>query len=337
MTMKVILPLAGLGRRMRPHTWSKPKPLLNVAGKPVLAHVLDKLSPLEIEEVIFIIGWLGDQIKEYVSANYDFAARYIVQEELKGQAHAIYLAKEHLDGPCLIIFVDTLFEANITNLEERPEDVLLYVQEVKDPRRFGVVVEKEGRVVQLIEKPSGFEHRKAIVGVYYIREGKELVKAIEYLLEHDIRTKGEYYLTDALQVMIERGAFVGTEPVSVWEDCGKPETVLHTNRYLLEHGHAHSRELEGSTIIPPVYIAETAKVESSIIGPYATVCEGVHLKGAIVRDTIIEEDSRIENALLEHSLIGRRVTIRGFSGQLNVGDDCTIELNEENRSKEPRE
>ena len=326
MGIKVVLPLAGRGTRMRPHTWSKPKPLLNVAGKAVLGHILDKFESLDVDSVVFVVGWLGDQIAEYVEANYSFSTRYVVQEELKGQAHAIYLAKDNMSGPCLIIFVDTLFEADLSDLGDQAADAILFVQEVEDPRRFGVVVEKEGRVVRLIEKPDGFEHRKAVVGVYYVRDGDALIDAIESLLEHDMQTKGEFYLADAFQVMIDRGAQIVTRPVSVWEDCGVPDTVLHTNRYLLEHGHDQEIETTNSILIPPVHIARTAQIENAIVGPFVTVGEGARIVDAIVRDAIIEEGSTVERILLEHSLIGRNATVRGTLGQVNVGDNAAIDV-----------
>lgn len=327
--MRIIMPVAGLGTRMRPHTWSKPKPLLNVAGKPVLGHILDKLVPLDVEEVVFIVGWLGDQIREYVSANYDFATHYVVQEQLRGQAHAIHLAKEHLSGPCLIIFVDTLFEADLSGLEKRPVDAVLYVQEVEDPRRFGVVVEAEGRVVRLVEKPDGFEHRKAVIGVYYVREGAVLADAIERLLAHDIQTKGEFYIADAFQIMIDQGALVVSEQAPVWEDCGTPDTVLRTHRYLLEHGHAQQGPARNGILIPPVHIAETAQIEASVIGPYVTLGDQVRIRGSVIRDAIIEAGSTLENMLIEHSLIGRNARLVGTMSQLNLGDDDVIDLSRE--------
>ncbi|MFO7917250.1 MAG: sugar phosphate nucleotidyltransferase [Anaerolineae bacterium] len=324
--MKVIIPLAGFGTRLRPHTWSKPKPLVNVAGKPVLGHILDKFEAVDVKDVVFIIGWLGDQIREYVQANYDFEAHYVVQEELKGQAHAIYLAQEHLEGPCLIAFVDTLFEADLSALSSVDADGVLFVQEVEDPRRFGVVVEEGDRIVQLIEKPDGFEHRKAMIGVYYVREGAALTKAIEHLLAHDMQTKGEYYLADAFQVMIDRGARIISQPVSVWEDCGKPETVLQTNRYLLKHGHAQEIETKDSVLVPPVHIARSAKIENAVVGPYVTVGEDVQIRNAVLRDSIVEDGSRVDNVILENSLIGRRASITGSVRQLNVGDDNQIDI-----------
>jgi glucose-1-phosphate thymidylyltransferase len=197
---------------------------------------------------------------------------------------------------------------------------------VEDPRRFGVVVEEGDRIVQLIEKPEGFEHRKVMIGVYYVQEGAELLSAIEHLLEHDMQTKGEYYLADAFQVMIDRGARIVSEPVSVWEDCGKPETVLQTNRYLLDHGHAQEVETSNSVLVPPVHIAPSAEIEGAVIGPYVTVGEDVHITNAVLRDAIVEAGSRIDSVVLESSLIGRRASILGPVRQLNVGDDNEIEL-----------
>ncbi|MHB1296212.1 MAG: sugar nucleotidyltransferase [Anaerolineae bacterium] len=327
--MKVIIPLAGFGKRMRPLTWSRPKPLLNVADKPILGHVLDKFIPLQPEEIVFIVGWLGDQIQEYVSANYDVNASYIVQRELKGQAHALYLAKEHIQGPCVVVFVDTLFEADLSHLASQQADAVLYVKEVADPRRFGVVVEEAGRVVRLIEKPSGFEHHNAVIGLYYVREGAELVSAIEELLARNIQTKGEFYLADAFQIMIDRGARFVTEPVSAWEDCGEFGTLLQTNRYLLENGHANAVQAPGSTIVPPVYVHPSAVLDGAIVGPYASIGENVHVRNATVRDSIIDDHTTIENSCLEHSLIGRSVIISGATGQMNLGDDSSVKLVEQ--------
>jgi glucose-1-phosphate thymidylyltransferase len=324
--MKVILPLAGLGTRMRPHTWSKPKPLLSIAGKPVLGHILDKLASLGIEGVVFIIGWLGDQIEAYVEAQYDFKTRYVVQEELRGQAHALYLARESLSGPCLIIFVDTLFEADLTDLESSDADVVAFVQEVEDPRRFGVAVQEGGRVVRLIEKPDTLEHRDAVVGIYYIREGAELVRAIEYLLENNIQTRGEFYLTDAIQVMIDRGAHVIARQVDVWEDCGQPDAVLKTHRYLLDTGHTNEIAVQNGVVIPPVHIAPSARIESAVVGPYVSVGENVVIRDAIVRDSIIEAGCTVEGVVLEGSLLGRNARITSSPKGLNVGDDDEIAL-----------
>jgi len=328
--MQVVLPVAGFGSRMRPHTWSKPKPLLHVAGNTVLGHTLDKLADLNVDEVIFITGWLGEQIQDWVRRRYAFRARYVVQEKLEGQAHAIYLAKDYIAGPCLVIFVDTIFEANLGMLETIDVDGVIYVQEVDDPRDFGVVVEENGRVVRYVEKPETLDNRKTTVGVFWFRDGQQLISAIEELLANNIRTKGEFYLADAINVMLNRGAHFISEPVTLWEDCGQPETILKTNRTLLSRGRA-SAHVEGTNcvVIPPVYVAPSAQLENVIIGPYVSVDENVRIVSSIIRDSIIESGAVIEASNLESSLIGRRAVIRGHIAQLNVGDNSMVGESEE--------
>jgi glucose-1-phosphate thymidylyltransferase len=330
--MKVIIPLAGFGKRMRPHTWSKPKPLLNVAGKPVLGHILDKLADLDVEvdELIFIVGWLGDQIQEFYEASgYPYPARYVEQRELLGQAHAIWLARERLAGPVFIIFVDTIFEADLCDLEASGLDGILYVREVEDPRRFGVaVLGDDGLVTHLVEKPDSLEDRLAVVGVYYIRDAAWLLRAIEELMDRDMQTKGEFYLADAYTLMIQQGARFGVREVSVWEDCGTPQDVLMTNRYLLDHGQNTGKvsSVVDSVIIPPVYIARSAQVEHSIVGPYVTIAENSVVKQSIVRDSIIDEGAYIDDTMLDRSLIGKDAVVRGRYRVLNVGDSSQVDF-----------
>jgi glucose-1-phosphate thymidylyltransferase len=330
--MKVIIPLAGFGKRMRPHTWSKPKPLVNVAGKPVLGYILDKLADLdvEVEELIFIVGWLGEQIREYYEASdYPYPARYVEQKELLGQAHAIWLAREQLDGPVLIIFVDTIFEAGLDGLEASGLDGVLYVKEVEDPRRFGVaVLGDDGLVTRLVEKPDGIENRLAVIGVYYVRDAAWLLRAIEELMARNLQTKGEFYLADAYTMMIEQGARFGVRQVSVWEDCGTPQDVLKTNRYLLEHGRANDggAKVIDSLIVAPVYIAPTAHVERSIVGPHVTIAENSVVLHSIVRDSIIDEGSYIDDTMLDRSLIGKDAVVRGQYRVLNVGDSSRLDF-----------
>ena len=328
--MKVIIPLAGFGTRLRPHTYSKPKPLVNVAGKPVLGHILDKLVDLNPEEVIFITGYLGEQIEAYVSSNYRLPARYVEQKELKGQAHAIRLAKDLVSGPVLIIFVDTIFDTDLHGLDQVDADGILYVKQVEDPRRFGVAVLEQTLVTRLIEKPKTFEHNLAVIGVYYLRDAAWLMRAIDELIERDIRTQGEYFLADALQLMIDQGARLTARCLDVWEDCGKPETVLHTNRYLLEHGHQQIAPTLNSIVIPPVYIAKSATVVDSIIGPHVTIADEAVIRNSIVRDSIIDERSHIEDAMLSGSLIGRDAKVAGAFERLNVGDSSEVDFAEHN-------
>jgi len=324
--MKVIIPLAGFGTRLRPHTFTKPKPLVSVAGKPVLGHILDKLVGLDIEEIIYIVGYLGDQIRDYVETHYEIPARFIEQKELKGQAHAIYLARDHITGPVLIIFVDTIFDADLSGLAREPSDGILYVKQVEDPRRFGVVITKDGFITRLVEKPETPVSNLAVIGLYYVKDSQVLLDCISDLIQKDIKTQGEYFLADAFQLMIDRGAKLVAKSVEVWEDCGKPETVLHTNRYLLEHGGAQEIPTENSVLIAPVHIERTAVIRDSVVGPYVSVAEGATIVRSIVRDSIINEFSRIEDANLSQSLIGRDAHVRGSAQKLNVGDSSQVEL-----------
>jgi glucose-1-phosphate thymidylyltransferase len=324
--MKVIIPLAGFGTRLRPHTFTKPKPLVSVAGKPVLGHILDKLVGLDIEEIIYIVGYLGEQIRDYVETHYHTPARFIEQKELKGQAHAIYLAKDYVAGPVLIIFVDTIFDADLSELPNEPSDGILYVKEVDDPRRFGVVVIKDGFITRLVEKPSAPVSNLAVIGLYYVKDSPVLLDCISELVQKDVKTQGEYFLADAFQLMIDRGAKLVAKTVEVWEDCGTPETVLHTNRYLLEHGGAQEMPTENSVLIPPVHIGKAAVIRDSVVGPYVSVAEGATIVRSIVRDSIINEFSRIEDANLSQSLIGRDAQVRGSAQRLNVGDSSQVEL-----------
>ena len=200
--MKVLIPLAGYGTRLRPHTFSKPKPLINVAGKPVLGHLLDKLADLNVDEYIFVVGHLGDQVEDYVRNEHRLPARFIEQKEMLGQAHAIWLAREHLDDdPVFVIFVDTLFETDLTALDKTGEDATIFVKEVEDPRRFGVVsLNDQGHITRFVEKPSSMDNRLVVVGLYYFAHGRPLIEAIETLMARKIMTKNEYFLADAMQL-----------------------------------------------------------------------------------------------------------------------------------------
>jgi glucose-1-phosphate thymidylyltransferase len=322
--MKVIIPTAGLGTRLRPHTYSKPKPLVSVAGKPVLGHILDTLSQIDIDELIFITGYLGNQIEAYVQENYSIPARFIEQTELKGQAHAIYLARDVVSGPTLILYVDTIFEADLSYLKQIDADGVIYVREVDDPRRFGVTFVENGQITKLIEKPDTGISNLAMIGLYYVRDAQWLMRSIETMMDRNIQTKGEFYLTDALQIMIDEGARFTADPVAVWEDCGTKETVLATNRYLLDHGRGQVTATEDSIVIPPVYIDETAKVISSIVGPYVSIAAGAVVRDSIVRNSIINQDALIESTTLQHSLVGDDAVVQGDFRELNVGDTSEI-------------
>ncbi len=327
--MKVVIPMAGYGKRLRPHTFARPKPLINVAGSPMIKHLLDSLEGLDIDEYIFIVGYLGDQIQEYITSNFGFKATFVTQDELIGQAHAIYLAREHLDGPAIILFADTLFRADLTPIREARNDAVIFVKEVDDPRRFGVVVvNDEGRITNFIEKPDSTDNKNAVIGLYYIKDSARLIRAIETQMARKQMTKGEFYLADAFQIMIEDGADFRPAPVDVWLDCGKPETVRATSRWLLEHGFDNSAQVQRDsiTIIPPVYIHPDARVEHAIIGPYATISAGCHVSFSIIRDSILDVGAQVVNSLLDDSLIGRDARVIGRYNKLNVGDSSTLDF-----------
>jgi len=322
--MKLLIPMAGLGTRMRPHTWSRPKPLLPVCGKPMLGHILERFRDLPMTEYVFVVGWLGKQIEDYVNATYTLPAHFVEQSEMLGQAHAIWLAREHLEGPLFLMWVDTLFdEADFSSLAAEGLDGIIFTQEVEDPRRFGVVeTDGKGRATKLIEKPDSLDNKKVLIGLYYFRDGAWLSRACEELMERRIQTKGEYYLADAIMLMIEQGANFEAREIGVWQDTGKPETTLITHRYLLENGGENSFQAPrpGVSMIPPVYIHSEAVVERSVIGPYVSLGKGAHVRDSILRDTIVDEEAEIEAVMLEESIIGRWAKVSGQFRQLNIGD-----------------
>lgn len=324
--MKVVIPVAGLGTRLRPHTYSKPKPLVHVAGKPVLGHILDQLRALPVEEVIYITGYLGSQIEDYVRANYDYPARFIEQKELKGQAHALSLASDAIDQAVLIIFVDTIIKADLPSLTQCASDGVLFVREVEDPRRFGVAVLDHDQIRRLVEKPREPVSNLAVVGVYYLQNWQLLRHCLQEVIDRDIQTAGEYYLADALQLMIDHGAHLEARSVEAWEDCGTLEAILQTNRWMLDNGYnQENTPITNSVLIPPVYVARTARIENSVIGPYVSVSDGAVISGSVVRDTIVSDGARIADCSLVESLIGTDAAIQGKPNRVNVGDLCQVD------------
>ncbi|HEY1012478.1 MAG TPA: sugar phosphate nucleotidyltransferase [Herpetosiphonaceae bacterium] len=324
--MNIIIPTAGLGSRLRPHTHTKPKPLVTVAGKAVLGHLLDKLQVLNIDEMVFITGYLGQQIEEYVTQNYQFKTRFIEQTELKGQAHAIALAQGMVKGPTLILFVDTIFEADLSVLNQIDTDGVIYVSPVDDPSRFGVVLLENGIITKLVEKPSAPVSNLAVIGAYYVRDADALFDAVNQLIERDIQTKGEFYLADALQLMIDDGARFSAQTATVWEDCGTAPALLRTNRYLLEQNNTEVEQRPGAIIVPPVYIGSNVEISNSIVGPYVSIADDSVIVDSIVRNSIINQGAIIQASNLEGSLIGDRARIEGDFQRLNVGDSSVIQF-----------
>ncbi|MEJ2446675.1 MAG: sugar phosphate nucleotidyltransferase [Anaerolineales bacterium] len=333
--LKIVIPMAGFGTRLRPHTWSRPKQLLSLAGKTVIEHVLDTFNTLspEIEvEYVFIVGYLGDKIKDFMAEEHpDLTVHFVVQDEMKGQSHAIYLAKDLIDGPMIMVFADTLIETDLGFLKDEKSDVVAWVKPVPDPRRFGVAeIGEDQRVTRLIEKPKAMDNNLALVGFYYFRDGCQLIAAIEKQLDQKVRFKGEFFLADAINIMLENDdCHMRTEKVHTWLDAGTFDAMLSTNRYLLEHGHDNSEKAGqrmGVCVIPPVFIHPEAEVEASVIGPYTTVEAGCRVVNCQLTNSIIEKGSRLENLILEDSLIGQRAVLQGTSRSINIGDDTEVDL-----------
>jgi glucose-1-phosphate thymidylyltransferase len=330
--LKIVIPMAGLGTRLRPLTYSKPKQLVTVAGKAVLDHVIDTLAGIpdvyEIE-LVNIVGYLGEQIEEHISEHYPhFKAHYVFQEDPRGQSHAIYLARHLLDGPMLIIFADTLIQTDLSCLLDNHEDAIAWVKPVPDPRRFGVAeIGEDGYVCRLIEKPTEMSNNLAVVGFYYFKDSWPLISAIETQMEEGIAINGEFFLADAINIMLKRGLKMSVRRVDVWLDAGTPEALLESNRYLLENGSDNSAEAlkrPGVVVIPPVFIHPTAEVEYSVIGPHTSL--GAHCKvySSIIRDSILAEAAEVSDAILENSLVGRRAQIKRRAGVINAGDQTTL-------------
>jgi glucose-1-phosphate thymidylyltransferase len=322
--MRAIIPVAGVGTRLRPHTYTLPKVLLNVAGKPILGHILDEIIKQGIDKATIVTGYMGKLVQKFVNERYDIDFTFVPQKESLGLGHAIWTARETFtDEPIMIILGDTIFDVDLADAFKSGYSSL-GVKEVEDPRRFGVVeMGTDGFIKNLVEKPQNFVSNMAIVGLYYIKNPKLLKSCLEELINKDIKTKAEYQLTDALKLMLEKGEKFTTFHCEGWYDCGKPETLLETNRYLLEKSQIECFPDE-TVMIPPVYIAPNATVERCVIGPYATVADGAIVKDSIVRNTIVSDGATVESCLLEESIIGNNAIVRGNFYNLNVGNSSEI-------------
>ena len=330
--MQALIPVAGSGTRLRPHTHTAPKVLIQVAGKPMLGHILDDLVALDVTRITFVVGFLGDRIKSYVAGQYPrIEAQYVEQPEQLGLGHAIWLTRETVvrpDEPVLIVLGDTIFRADLRPVLE--SDIsLIGVKEVDDPRRFGIVELENGYIRRLVEKPRQPRTNLAIVGIYFLKHAGRLFEALDETIRREQKTSGEYQLTDALQVLLERGEKMKAFTIEGWYDCGKPETLLATNRQLLEvkfagENGAFAERFPGSILNAPVSIAPTAVIENSIVGPYVTVGDGSVIQDSIVTDTIVSTNASVRSIVLTGSILSDRAVIEGESYRLNVGDSSEV-------------
>ncbi|MBI3111273.1 MAG: NTP transferase domain-containing protein [Ignavibacteriales bacterium] len=323
--MRAIIPVAGVGSRLRPHTYTVPKVLLNVGGKPIIGHIMDRVIDNGFDEATIIIGYLGEKIKEYILNHYSIKVDFVEQEERLGLGHAIYLSRHTISrDPILIILGDTVFDVDLKSLVASEHSVL-GVKEVEDPRRFGVAEIDNGFISKLVEKPEDPKSKLAVVGIYFIRKPQVLVDCLKEMIKQNVRTKGEFQLTDALQLMIERGERMKPFTVNGWYDCGKPETLLETNRHLLEHMPVPNSRHD-VVVLPPVFISPKATVKNSVIGPFATVAEEAVVENAIVRNTIVSEGASVRDALLEDSIVGSNARVKGSYKRINIGDSSELEF-----------
>ncbi len=330
--MKAVIPVAGIGSRLRPHTHTQPKALIPVAGKPILAHIVDSLKEAGFTDFVFIIGYLGEKIQDYVNEHYKntIKSTFVVQSVREGIAHALWMGREHIEGEDEIIIAlgDTIFDMNMLDFLHTPHSAL-GTKSVEDPRRFGVVeIDADGFIKKLVEKPSIPLSNLALVGIYKIKEVAKLFEAIKYNIENNVRTKNEFQLTDALMYMIEKqGTKFISYNVANWFDCGKKDALLETNAILLKKPELTTNsenKFHNTIIIPPVNISDTCEIRNSILGPNVSIGPKTHIENSIIRESIIGPEAQIHNAVLHDSLIGNEASLHGLSQSLNLGDSAEI-------------
>ena len=329
--MKVILPVAGKGTRLRPHTHTKAKSLVHVAGKTVLEHIVSRLLPLAAEEFIFITDENGAQIETFMTAKFpELSCSYVVQKERLGPAHAVSLAGPRIAAgdDVLVVFNDTIFVTDLTKIPDLCAecDGLIYSKEVEDYQRFGVNVVRDGYIVDMVEKPETPISRLAQVGLYYLKDGPRFMAYLQSTIAAGETVKGEYYLPAVFMRMVGDGLKFRAPEIEAWLDCGKPETLLETNRYLLSDRHHVHGEIVNSVLIEPVHVAEGASVRNSILGPNVSVACGSRIEGSIIRDTIVNVNSEVRGMALESSILGDSVKLVGNPRRMNIGDHSLIEM-----------
>ena len=328
--MKAIVPVAGAGTKLRPHTYTQPKALIPVAGKPILQYIIEQLIDAGVKDYVFVIGYLGEKIKDFVEKTFpDLNATFVEQESREGIGHAIFLTKDLIkkNEELLIVLGDSVFDLDLKEVISNPHSVL-GVKKVEDPRDFGVAEnDADDFITRVVEKPLIPKSNLALVGLYKIKESEALFTAINYLIENNIQTKEEFQLTDALMYMIDEGIRFKSYKVNQWFDCGKKEALLETNATLLKKQLQQPVAVfENTIIIPPVNFGLHCKITNSIIGPHVTIGEHAHIHGCILRNSIIGSYSDLNDVVLNESIIGNDANVRGKSNSLNIGDNAELDL-----------
>ncbi len=327
--------MAGMGKRMRPHTLTTPKPLISVAGKPIVQRLVEDIAKVcgqQVEEIAYIIGDFGKEAEDNliaVAEKLGAKGTIYYQKEALGTAHAIYCAKESLEGNVVVAFADTLFKADF-QLDSTQEGII-WVQQIADPRAFGVVkLNAANEITDFVEKPQEFVSDLAIIGIYYFRDGAYLREEIKFLLDNDIKDKGEFQLTNALENMKQKGTKFFPGKVTEWLDCGNKDATVYTNQRVLEFIKEEKNlvsataSLLNSTVIHPCFIGENVKIENSVIGPHASIGNNTNIKNSVIENSIIQQNTSIMDAVLSNAMIGSFATYRGEKKNLSIGDYSTI-------------
>ncbi|MBK8968309.1 MAG: NTP transferase domain-containing protein [Lewinellaceae bacterium] len=332
--MKVVIPVAGAGTRLRPHTFTQPKPLMPVAGKPIIAFIIDTLAEAGLTNFVFVIGYLGEKVRNFVEQQYPhLQTEFVYQEHREGSGHAVWMARHAIEqeDQVFIAFGDTIFDADLKEMLDCPHSCV-GVKKVVDPREFGVAdTDENGMVTRMIEKPRIPKSNMAMVGLYKVNEVKSLLNAIEHLIQTEQRTVGEYQLTDALQRMHEQGVPFQAITVNNWFDCGRKDVLLETNAMLLsQRGYATDAyklpDFENTIIIHPIAVGENCNIANSIVGPHVTIGNNVTINSSIIKDSIIGNFASLDDVVLHRSVVGSDATIKGTNLSLNIGDNTEIDL-----------
>ena len=334
--MHLIIPMAGKGKRMRPHTLTTPKPLIPIAGKPIVARLVEEIQaacPVPINTIGFVVNELEPDTQAHLTQlaeDIGAQAQFYPQHEALGTAHAILCAAALLQGPVIVAFADTLFKSQFTL--DKDQESVIWVKQVQDPSAFGVVqLDDHKKVTAFVEKPASFVSDLAIIGIYYFREGVQLHQALKDLIARNVRKDGEYQLTAALEAMQQQGVQFVTQTVDEWLDCGNKDATLHTNQRFLtflqddKNLIAPTAQLQNSVLIPPVYIGEQVVIKDTVLGPHVAVGSHTHIRDARIQNSIVQTHSTIENAIMKNSIIGNHVYFSGKNAAVSIGDYTTIE------------